>query len=350
MNKQGLWILFAVVGAVIVSLEMLVKQQSDATILFTLTYWAGIAQGCVALVAVVEIAKGVWLNPVKRHLLSAYPMLLFVALLYPLVGTQMDIYAWSENPNAWLNVRFFLARNFVLLLATFWVGRMLSHAVMRGEGRRFRFAVFYVLLWVTTQSFVAFDWIMSLEYPWISTLFGWYLMIESLVMGLTMSAIIIFFRTRAGAAGLKNTLWDTGKMLFAFCFLWAGFFFTQYLVIWYGNLPEEVGYVLKRVDPSPYWGLSRVVLTMIFIIPFVTLLSRPLKMKPPFMLFISLVVLAGLFIEKIVLITPAAPVSPVFLAIEMILMVPLIALLIKNRDSFMPQQVTEPEGDRGHHG
>jgi hypothetical protein len=306
----------------------------------TLTFWAMLVQGCVALAAIGEVAKGLWLIPIKRELLSTYPLLLLLPLLYLVMGTRMNIYAWTEHPTVWLNVQFFMIRHVVLMLLIFWVARLLAHAVMKGSPAKNTYAVIYLALWVTSQSLIAFDWIMSLEYPWISTLLGGYFFVQSLLMGLIVSVFIIFFRKRAGAANLTETLRDCGKMILSFCFMWGGFFFAQYLVIWYGNIPEEVAYVLKRVDPAPYWGLSRAVLLMMFVIPFVSLLSRPLKTNPRGMITVSAIVLGGIAVHLFVFIAPVVPVALLRVVAASVLMTALVVTLIINRDSFMPQLVT----------
>ncbi|MDH3217212.1 MAG: hypothetical protein OEN01_13165 [Candidatus Krumholzibacteria bacterium] len=344
LSPRNLIVLFIVFGMVIAVLETFVNQTSDGTLLLTLTFWTMLVQGAVSLAAVGETAKGLWLIPIKRELLCLYPLLLFMALLYLLMGMRMDIYPWTAHPNAWLNARFFIVRNFVVMMLAFWVAHLLARSVMRGDPKKNTYAVLYILLFVTSQSLVAFDWIMSLEYPWISTLFGGHFFIQSFLMGLLFSAVVIFFRTRVGVTGLTETLRDTGKMMFGFSFMWGGFLFAQYLTIWYGNIPEEVSFILKRVDPAPYWGLSRLALALIFAIPFLALLSRKLKTMPAGMLFVVLSSVVGLFIEKIILITPVVPVNPVVVGIEFFAMIVLVTLVFRTRDSFMPQLVTDPGG------
>ncbi|MFQ5510451.1 MAG: hypothetical protein ACE5EO_01255 [Candidatus Krumholzibacteriia bacterium] len=329
-----------VVGAAIALLEGMGGRPGDGSLLMTLTFWTMLVQGCVALAAIGEVAKGLWLIPIKRDLYATYPLLLLLALLYLVMGTRMEIYAWTGHPTAWLNVQFFIIRNVALMLLLFWVARLLAQAAMKGSPAKNTYAVVYLALWVTSQSLIAFDWIMSLEYPWISTLFGGYFFVQSLLMGLIVSVYIIFFRTRRGANHLKETLRDCGKMILSFCFMWGGFFFAQYLVIWYGNIPEEVAYVLKRVDSAPYWGLSRAVLLMMFVIPFGALLSRALKTHRLGMVTVSSIVLAGMALHLLVLIRPVVPIELPRVAVASALMAALLAFLIWRRDSFIPQQVT----------
>lgn len=351
LNPRNLVVLLVVFGGAVAGCEMLLNHASDGTLLLTLTFWTMFAQGAVALAAVGELSKGVWMIPVKRDLYSFYPLIFVVAALFPLLGTRIDIYQWnSTHPIGWLDARFFIIRNFAVLLVSGWVGMLLARASMRNDAKKNTYAVYFIILWVVSQSLVAFDWIMSLEYPFINTLFGGHFFVQSLIMGLLINVFIIFFKTRAGDKTLTETLRDTGKMLFAFSFMWGGFVFTQYLVIWYGNIPEEVAFVLKRVDPSPYWGLSRVALGAVFGIPFLALLSRKLKTIPFGMVLVACSSWFGMFVEKLILITPVVPVNSLVVALEFALMLVLAVLVYRARNSFMPEHAAgAAAGGRGGH-
>ena len=98
--------------AIFVLIELIFKKQSDATLLFTLTFWVALIQGSVAVVAAAEAAMGKWIEPLKKELLSFYPLILLLAVLFLLIYPQMDIYKWSEDSHQWLNKDFFIIRNF----------------------------------------------------------------------------------------------------------------------------------------------------------------------------------------------------------------------------------------------
>jgi hypothetical protein len=302
-------------------------------------------------VAVAESTKGVWFIPLKRDLLSFYPLTFFMAFLYLAIGMRMDMYGWVESrPIGWLEPRFFIIRNFAIMLITAWSAHLLTRSIMRHDKSRHRRAIVYIVLWVVSISMVAYDWLMTLEYPFINTLFGPFYFIQSLLLGLYTTAFIILFRTRAGDETLKGALWDVGKLMFAFSFMWGGFLFTQYLVIWYGNIPEEVAYILKRVEPSPYWGLSRVLLATMFVIPFLVLLSRKIKTVPMGVVTIACISIVGMIVEQVIVIAPVVPINPMASAIQMVLMLLLVILVYRTRNSFMPQQVAESASTRAHRG
>ena len=329
----------ALATTVVAVAELFVRRTPDASLLVALTFFTMIVEGCVALVATGELAKGIWLVPIKRDLLRVYPLILVAGLLSLVLGAKTGIYPWSEHQNGWLNTRFFVVRNFVLLLVTWFGARKLVGAIRAGYPNKNRWAGLYIALFMVSQSFVAFDWIMTLEYPWVSTLLGGFFFVESFLMGLAVSAFVLLFRMRAPGHGLTETLRDTSKMMFGFSVMWVGFFFAQFLVIWYGNIPEEVGYVLKRVEEPPFAGLSRAVLFLVWVIPFAVLLSRPLKTVPPAMAGVAGLVLTGLFIEKLVLVLPAAKVNPGVLGVETVVLLGLVIYFIAAGDSVTPQQV-----------
>ncbi|MCZ6765677.1 MAG: hypothetical protein O7D32_01965 [bacterium] len=348
MGGRNATMMVVIAAVVIAGIELVANRASEGTLLLTLTFFTAVAQGCIVVVAIGVVAKGHWIKPVRRDLLAVYPALLLIAFLWLFMWTKLDIYRWTDTPTAYMNGSFFILRNFVVLLVSFWLARQMAKKLEKGDSAASTYAGVYIFVWVICQSLIAFDWIMSLEYPFISTLFGGYFFVQSLLLGLTVSAWIIFFRRLAGARGLTETLRDTGKMMFSFSFMWAGFGFTQYLVIWYGNLPEEVAYVLRRVDPSPYWGLYRVVFFSVFVIPFVTLVFRKTKTFGPVMIFIALLIECGLMLEKILMITPITHINPALAVIEAIVMITTLAVLIRNRDIIVSQLVTSTVAERSH--
>jgi hypothetical protein len=339
------WIIAAVVIAIIAVVEFFVRRTPDGSFLLALTYFTMVVEGCIALAATAEISKGIWFFPIRQELLGAHPLLLAAAILFLILGAKTSIYRWAGEPNAWLNAKFFVVRNVFLLLCTYYAAHKLVSAVRSGSPNKNRYAGLYIALFIVSQSFVAFDWIMPLEYPWVSTLFGGFFFIESFLMGLAVATLVLLFRMRSPAHGLTESLRDTGKMMFGFCVMWVGFFFAQFLVIWYGNIPEEVGYVFTRVRVPPYAAMSRASILMVWAVPFLALLSRPLKTVPSAMAGLGALILIGLFLEKLVLVLPAVPVSAGALGLELVLLLALIAAFIRGSYSISSQSVTEHRGE-----
>jgi len=154
----------------------------------------------------------------------------------------------------------------------------------------------------------AFDLVMSLDPHWYSTLFGAYYFIGSFYTGL--AALVFLAALARRTVGMEKFLGDQqfhdlGKLLFAFCMVTGYLFFTQFLVIWYGNLPEETRYVILRVVTTPWEPFAWAALTAIFFIPFTVLLSRKIKMKTNFMMGLSALVLVGMWLERFILVAPS---------------------------------------------
>jgi hypothetical protein len=157
-------------------------------------------------------------------------------------------------------------------------------------------------------SLIGFDLIMSMDPHWISTLFGAYNFVKAVYVGL--GALIILaaiIRLRQGEASALNAthFHDIGKLYFAFCLLWADFFYVQLLVIYYGNIPEETHFVIIRTVLAPWNKLAWTVFFVCFIGPFFILLRQSAKTKPVLMLIICSVVIVGIWLEHFLLLGPA---------------------------------------------
>ena len=343
IKPAKLIVAFLIFGAFIALIESNLKAKEMGSLLFLLSFWVVPIEGCIALVAVAELSKGSWILPVKKELLSVYPLLLFISFLFILMGPQLNIYPWAGQQGIWLNKWFFMARNFILLLLAYIVSRKFAAESNTGGKRKNFYAVLYLLIFVTSQSMAAFDWVMPLAYPWISSLFGGYFFIESVYSGMALSGLLYFFLFRQSrkeiSDELKKGLTDISTLTFSFGFLWAGFFYAQYLTIWYGNIPEETIFIVKRVLFSPFRELSYLTLLILFFIPFIILLSRRAKKNPYIVFVTSSLILAGIFLERFLFLAPDLSINIPVLILEFFLMAFLFVLVIINRDLFLPDSV-----------
>ncbi len=329
---------FAAAAAAIIAIETAFRGTAGASVILTIAFWKAISEGSVALATVGELTGAKWLSPIKRPLTSLYPMIALTALLMFLIAGRFSLYSWTGSGGVWLNEWFFLGRNVGSSAVLFVLAWRLA-AGRPGPGRG-TLVVGYLLFFVLSQSLLAFDLVMSLEHPWISTLFGGYFFIEALYSGMAVAGVVCFVLTRSAApesrASLSRTLRDVATLIFGFSLLWAGLFYAQFLVIWYGNIPEEAGYLVRRLSQAPLRELSYSVLAALFFAPFLTLLSRRAKSRPAAVLAASLVVLYGLFAERIVLIAPAAALSPVLVAAESLIMLAYALVLARRRAALPP--------------
>jgi hypothetical protein len=337
MGPEHTALLLGFVGLSVAFLEFGALVPNRGALLVTLVFWTMLAQGAVAVVAVGDLTNARWIVSLKRELLCFYPLLLFIAIMFILLLPIIGLYPWTERPGLWLNKPFFMVRNLVLLLLAYWTARLFARRSLREDERKKEFAAYYLLVFVTSQTLVAFDWVMSLEYPWFSTILGAYFFVESFYAGLALAAIIYFlhrqeFETRIPARHLM----DLATLIFGFSILWTGLFFAQFLLLWYGNLPYEVGSIVQRLD-SP--GLRLFVFLFIpanFLVPFLVLMSQRAKGNIHVVFVVSVIILAGQFIEKLFLILPRVALHGGILALQSLLIFIAVLMILHSRDLLLP--------------
>jgi hypothetical protein len=331
----GRIVLFVLAGGIVALTQFGPLGKGGGSLLLALLFWGAVVEGCVAAVAACTLIKAKWIASLKRELLSVHPLLLFISVLFLFLAPFVDAYPWVGREGLWFDKGFFVGRNSVLLLLAYLTARRFAIASHRDEEGRDRFAVVYLFVFVASQSLMAFDWVMSLAYPWINTLMGGFFFIESLFAGFALSGILyaILHGRPAPAHGPegRSDLRDIAILLFGFSILWVGLFFAQYLVIWYGNIPEEVSYLLSRVTTPPFRELSVSVLTLFFFVPFFVLLPGRAK-KNPFVVFaVSVAILLGVLIERVVYLAPVVPLHPGVLAILFACFFVLFLLLVRGK-------------------
>jgi len=198
-----------------------------------------------------------------------------------------------------------------------WLGRFVSRGMgdpgreaARSEARMTSIAPALLIVYGLAFTVLAVDLIMSLEPDWFSTLFGGWYFISMLFAGLALLAILtVGFGSHLRLERFLTTRrqQDLATLLFAFCLLTTDFFWSQYLTIWYGNLPEETGWVITRtLDASrPFAGLSWITLAAFFLVPFVALLFRRIKRSGVLLVVVASVVIAGVLLARFLEIAPA---------------------------------------------
>lgn len=315
---------FVAAAVAIAALQTLFRSSSGASIILTIAYWKAISEGAVALAATAELTSARWIRPIKKTLFSFYPIILLTTLLTALLATRFDIYPWVGAEGIWLNKWIFLGRNVGASLLTFVLAWRLAADPGGLKSGRGSLLVAYLLAFVLSQSLLAFDLVMSLEHPWISTLFGGYFFVEAVFSGMAVAGLLCFFRIRFGDPDLVRklsvTLNDVATLIFGFSLLWAGLFYSQFLVIWYGNIPEEAEFLVHRLSDSPLREMSHFVLGATFVLPFLILLSRKAKHSPAAVLAASVVVLCGVLVERIVFLAPVARLNPALIVPEFVIL------------------------------
>jgi len=322
-----------VIILIIFFLENILKISKNGTLLIVILFFSSISQGAIALVAAAELSKGKWIDPIKKNLLSLHKMILVVFFLFLIFSFKLkEVYPWVVLNSGWLNSDFFILRNGIFLFASYIFAKSLFKETTLEASRKKLFSTLYLLSFTASQSLSAFDLVMTLEYPWYSTLFGGYTFIEALYSGIAISVIILKIKEKKNSLDekFKKVLVDLSKMIFGFSLLWAGLFYSQFLVIWYGNLPEEVEFFIKRIIHLPFKILGYSIIFFLFVFPFSILLSRRIKENLKIVFFVSLFILSSLIAERFFYILPHLKVNPIVFSFEIILLSLLFIKTIKN--------------------
>jgi len=310
--------------------------------LINYVFWTGLSFGAVLFAAILNLADAVWGRPLNRLAegLGAFLPLSFL-LFWLLYFGREEIFPWVREPvhekEVWLNAGFLFARNGVglFVLTVFSLGLIYCSvkadrdSLSRAKGsapagpqldpnasvywRAQRFLSPLIgIAYAFVLSLLAFDLIMSLDPHWYSTLFGAYYFMSSFYVALAALYLLsqIFLRFSGSRERIRvylhpHHMHDLGKLVFAFCLFTGYLFFVQFLVIWYGNLPEETRYVILRIRFTPWEPLGWVILSLIFAGPFAALLRRRSKTNPWVIMIVSGMILAGMWLERFILVAPS---------------------------------------------
>jgi hypothetical protein len=289
----------------------------------------GLSAGSLALLMLQHVSGGQWGLVGRRVFEAASRTLPAVLLLFiPLLFGLPRVFLWAQ-PNLvgadrtlqmkapYLNVGFFIGRAalyFAVWLVCAWLLNKWSAAQERNEvavtaadTRRFRVVSAPGLLaYCLTMTFASVDWIMSLDPHWYSTMFGLLLIGGQglSAFALVIAVLALLSTTEPIASYLApRHFHDLGKLLLAFVMLWAYFSFSQFLIIWAGNLPEEIPWYLERI--SGVWGYVALLIVFgHFALPFLLLLSRDLKRNRRLLAQVAIAVIVMRYIDLVWLVAP----------------------------------------------
>jgi hypothetical protein len=163
-----------------------------------------------------------------------------------------------------------------------------------------------LVAFAVTSSTSAWDFIMSIDTHWFSTLFGWYTFAGMFISAIAVMNFILAYNVKKGNMPFitEHHLHDAGKFMFAFSIFWTYLWFAQFMLIWYANLPEEVTYFMIRFDH--YRGLFIANFLINFIAPFLVLMTRDAKRKLNLLMTISVVLFIGHWLDVFLMVTPGA--------------------------------------------
>jgi hypothetical protein len=313
-RRRALWLLGLtfLLGAVtfIYAINGPLSLRAWQIFLVNFLFWSGLSQAGAVFLAILCVTKAKWaghLKEIAARMVAFFPLSFFLFLLLYL--GRNTIFPWVTSPMAeksvWLNVPFLFVRDGTALLVLTSMSLVL---ILSRGGPSQLFSSVFLLLYALVYSLVGFDLVMSLAPHWYSTLFGAYFFMSSFYLGLAALAVVAVISRRClrleGEIGSAQ-FHDLGKLLFAFCILTGDFLWSQFAVIWYGNIPEETQYVIHRTMEMPWATLAWGVLIAGFGLPFFLLLSRRIKQSPWTLLAVSSVVLIGMWFERYLLVVPS---------------------------------------------
>jgi glycopeptide antibiotics resistance protein len=316
----GLGVLASLAGAV------LDPAQFFHSYLFAYTYWVGLGIGCLGILMVYHLTGGAWGVAVRRLLEAGAGTLPLMAVLFvPLLFGLDWIYPWTRTETmmadevlrakvAYLNVPFFIVRAAIYFAAwltlAYFLARWSREQDRTGDPRLAvnmrKLSGGGLVLLAFTVTFAVFDWVMSLEPHWFSTIFGM-LFLGGQGLGAMALVIVIAYllssRQEFARVLAPTTLNDLGNLLLAFVMIWAYLSFSQLLIIWAGNLPEEIPWYLHRMAGG--WNVIALALAVFyFFVPFLVLLGRRNKRQHRRLATIALGILVARVLDLFFLIMP----------------------------------------------
>jgi hypothetical protein len=322
----GVGILLCIVGLLIPS----ARDQFFLSWLLAFLFWLGFPLGAFAILMLQYLTGGRWGLVLRRLLESATATLPLLAILFlPLFFGLGKLYIWVTSPAArglgehaapfraaYLSTPFFIIRT--ILYFVLWIG--LSFILIRWSKREDADAMeqprlarrFQLLssgglaLYCLTVTFASIDWVMSLDPYWYSTIFGVLFIVGQALGSLAlMTALLALLSTRAPLSRIisPDHFHDLGNLLLAFTMLWAYMHFSQYLIIWSGNVAEETPFYIYRTQGG-WQAIALILIIFHFFIPFVLLLNRRTKRSPQVLAIVSLAIVFMRLVDLFWVIVP----------------------------------------------
>jgi hypothetical protein len=297
-------------------------------------YFTGIAVVGLFFAAVQYVAYAGWSVPFVRILqgLTAYLPLGGIIMLVVFLAGQHQLFHWTDhtlyemgNPNydpiiagksAYLNKPFYIARMIAYFGAwiffAWWLRKQSLEEDINGGltyyHKSIRISAMFLVVFGVTSSMSAWDWVLSIDSHWFSTMFGWYVFASWFISGLAATTLTAILLKEAGYLRMVNAnhLHDLGKFVFAFSIFWTYIWFSQFMLYWYANLPEEVIYFKERFGNynDHYTWIFFTNLFVNFVFPFLVLMTRDAKRQTIMLKIVCIAILIGHWLDFYLMIMP----------------------------------------------
>ncbi len=275
------------------------------TLMYNSLFFMLICNGSMFFICATTLAMGGWYTVLRRvpeaisTMVPVFGLIAFIVLLYIVFGTH--IYQWAdaellkkENDEIVLRKLGFLNPGF------FFIWTILAIGLWSLLGWRMRRMSSETDVWfgLTVASTVPWLWMMSIDAAWYSTMYSWYTFASSFVSGMALVTLWVIYLKNKGYLEYTNEehLHNLGIFIFAFSIFWTYLWFSQYMLIWYGNIPEESIYFKHRIQ-GPYKGIFFLNLIINFICPLLILMKRSSKRNYTLMTFMAVLILFGHWID-----------------------------------------------------
>jgi len=294
--------------------------------LVLLMFLLSVGLGSLFFVALEYLAGAVWSTPYRR-IIEIFAATLFVLpiVALPVYFNIHDLFHWTHldgvskdialsSKSGYLNVPFFTVRIIAFFLVWILFYSLLTRNSRKQDAtkdqlltkKNIKISAVFMPFFALTVTFSAIDWMMSLEPHWFSTIFGVYYFSGTVLAALSVATVAIILLNKNGylvKGIISDHYYSLGALLFAFINFWAYIAFSQFLLIWYANLPEETFWFLSRWENG--WMFFTIGLAFVhFLVPYFGLLSQPSKMNPNRLLFMSVWILVAHFYDLYWLIMP----------------------------------------------
>ncbi|MEJ7625694.1 MAG: quinol:cytochrome C oxidoreductase [Ferruginibacter sp.] len=312
-----------------------------AVLLQNSVYWLLVVNASMFFLCVTTMAMGGWqiaFRRVTEAISSAVPILgiiTFIILLAIIMGNRTDIYHWLDKEavandhilngkKGFLNPAFFLIVSAVSIGLWWLLGRKMRMLSLESDKAPMDYnkakkwiwdntvwaSLFTVVFGLTVASTIPWLWIMSIDPHWYSTMFSWYTFASTFVSGISLMTLFVIYLKNRGQLEYvtEEHLHDLGKFMFAFSVFWTYLWFSQYMLIWYSNQPEETKYFIERIGTAekagPYRGIFFFNLIVNFLCPLLILMKKGTKRNWTVITFMAVLIIFGHWIDLYQMVMP----------------------------------------------
>ncbi len=299
------------------------------TLMYNTIFWTLVCNASMFFICVTTLAMGGWQQTFRRipeaisTMVPIFGGITLVVLLYVVFSHQHHIYHWLDHEaveadpilkgkSGFLNIKFFVIWTTLAIGLWSLLGQRMRKLSSEADAQPFNNESGAAFIWkntvtgsmflgwfgLTVGSTIPWLWMMSIDAHWYSTMYSWYTFASSFVSGMSLIALWVIFLKNKGYLEYVNQehLHDIGKFMFAFSIFWTYLWFSQYMLIWYANIPEETVYFKHRVQ-GPYKGIFFLNLIINFLCPLLILMKRSAKRNYTLLTFMAVLIIFGHWID-----------------------------------------------------